>query len=321
MEHSSGVNLLLALWAVGKTSRQKGDPRLPAWAWLLGSGLGLAIMLLGPGYFYVPDNHTATYRALYLGGLRECLTACVRNSLRLSTYYLNSNGLPLCLGCAATLWLTRQRRFSRGNRFMALLWGLSSGYILFCMGHGLDIYYGKETIVQHILGLGLLVLLAGVWAVSVWQLGPGPMREKLLLCLGFGLVALTPMLIVNPVPERVVLQSYVFFAGAALLCAGQIGRELPTAWGQKTLAVMASILVLTLGSVYTSAGHLARLREAHILRQIHQGQTHIQIFTIEYDYILDRCQFYPLYSSNLAGYPVTFEEISQSVWLNQYGEA
>lgn len=324
IEHSSGINLLLALYVVVRQARKKDIARSPAWAWLVGSCVGLAIMLFAPSLFYITDNHTASYRTLYLGSIQECVTACIRNALRLSTYYLNVNGLPLSLGCAVTLWLTRSRRGNRANKVLALLWALCTGYLAFCMCHDLDTYLGKTGAVYHVLGLAALLALIGIWALAAWQLDKDILRERVLLCTVFGLVALAPILIVHPVPIRVVFQSYYFFAAGALASVGELAKTLDSrflSWGRSAALVMTAVSILNLFCVYTFIGHVTRLREAYILDQIACGAETIQVFTVSYDYCFDDCidELTIEYYQKLAGYPVAFDRIHESDWLWRYG--
>lgn len=324
MEHSSGVNLLLAMYATVRGIRKKGRFCLGTWAWLAGSLLGLAVMLLGPRLFFVSGNHMENYRDLYLGSFWEALTACIRNSLKLSTYYLNTNALPICLGCAATLWLTRLSRSHRANQMMALIWGVCTGYIAFCALHGLGNYAGKLNSLYHVVGLVVILVLIPIWALAAWQLGRGDLREKLLLCVAFGVIPLAPLLIVHPVPERVVIQSYIFFAAAGMLSLVALGKTLEPRtfrWCKSAALIMAAVSLLNLLFIYTFIGRVSKLREDYILEQIDQGADTIQVFTFEYDYVFDdsldglTIQYY----SKLAGYPVTFERVSQSQWLQWYG--
>lgn len=323
MEHVSAVNLLLALCAVVKAQRERSISRLAAWSWLAGASIGLAIMLLGPSFFYVPDNHTSSYRGLFLGSIMEIIASCVRNAMRLSAYYLNTNCLPICLGCAATLFLTRERRSAKGNRVMTLLWGLSTGYIAFCASQGLDSYFGKNNFVYHFLCMSMLFVLIGVWFVAIWQLGKGILRERLLLCLAFGLISLVPILIVHPVPLRVLFESYIFFAAGAMLCADALRKVLDLQWlnrGRIAVLLAAAIYVVNLSCIYTFIAHAAKLRNDYILEQISLGAERIRVFTIEYDYVFDDCMdgLTIRYYQELAGYPVIFDEVSQTSWMGDY---
>lgn len=321
MEHSAAVNLLLAIYAVLEESRKRRGSRLKAWAWLAGATLGLAIMLFGPRFFYVPGNLAETYRSVYLGSLREIVTACVRSALRLSTYYLGANSLPICLGCAATLYLTRHRRTARANHVMGLIWGVCTGYIAFSMCHGVTEYYGSVAVIQHGMGFVAVVLPICLWAVAAWQVEEGELREKLLACIAFGILSLAPLLIVNPVPERTVFQSYIFFAAGAMLVA-HAGKDLCPPDLKKAAVLVATVgCVLNLGTVYFTIGHMARLRDDHIRQQIAQGAEVIEVFAIDSPYVNDYIQsaFFDACYQDIAGYPVAFEEVSRAVWMGAHG--
>lgn len=324
MEHTAAVNLLLSLYAVVRSFRKKDISPSGAWAWLVGSLIGLGIMLFGPSLFYVPGNHAEKYRALYRGNISEMITVAIRNTLRLSTYYLNANALPICLGGAATLWLTRDRRSARGNRGMAMAWGVCTGYIAFCAFQGMDSYFGKQNFLFYAVSLAVILTLIGIWALAAWQLGSGGLRDKLLLCLALGVIALAPILIVYPLHIRIVFQSYIFFAAAGVLSLSALGGTLEPrfrSWGKSATMLAATAVAVNLLLVYAFIGQVSRLRDDYIREQISQGAQTIQAFTIEYDYVLDDCldELAVLYYSKLAGYPVTFEKVSQSVWLQWYG--
>lgn len=321
MEHSAAVNWLLAMYAVARESHKKSPSRLKAWAWLAGSTLGLAVMLLGPKVFYVPGNYAESYRSIYLGSIREMVTACIRSALRLSTHYLSANSLPLCLGSAATLLLTRHRRSHRANRAMGLMWGVATGYVAFSALHGLKEYYGSVAVFQHGVGFVALALLIGLWAVGAWQVEEGRLREKLLLCVAFGVLSLAPLLVVNPVPERTVFQSYIFFAAGVMLCAHAGKDFLPHSRKQLAILVATAGCAANLCCTYFTIGRMTRLRDAYIREQIAQGAQTIQVFAMDTDYINDYVPGpgFDAYYQDIAGYPVRFEEVSRAVWMGEHG--
>lgn len=207
---------------------------------------------------------------------------------------------------------------------MAILWGLCSIFIAFCACHNLDNYFGNNNFFYHALGLAIVVLLLGIWFVAIWQLGKGVLRERLLFCLVFGLMSLAPLLIVHPLPIRVVFQSYVFFAAAAMLCADALGKKLELHWlnlGRAVALLVAVVYVLNLSFVYSFIAHASKLREDYILEQIDQRAESIDVFTIEYGYVYDSYMdaLAVAYYEKIAGRPLTFHEMSQASWMGYHG--
>ena len=287
IEHSSGVNVLLALTAFVLCRKQKDRERTALSAvWLAAAVLGLAAMLLIPKIFYIPHNHTDSYRSAHLGSIAAMVISCARNVIQLSNHYYGACTLPLCFGALTTVWLTRERRRSRINRVLGWLAGASAIYVVLGLTLGLEIYLGKSAIIQHALSGFFAFLPFLVWAVAAWGL-EGQLRQNMMLCLLFALVSLLPLLMVTPIPSRVIFQSWVFVLMGALLCL----RELLKKLSEKQLArffrgcaAAAVLCCVLLGSVFASIAAMAHIRDTHIRREIEAGATQIQVFSLPYRY-------------------------------------
>lgn len=286
IEHSSGVNVLLALCTCIWAWKCQRKALAPALVWLLTAAAGLSFMLLIPRLFYITDNHTDSYRSAHIGSLAAMVLSCARNAIQLSNHYFGACTLPVCFGTVSTVWLTRKSRSEKANRMLYWLSGCCSAYAALSLVLGLEIYLGKAAIVQHALS-GLCVLLAfAAWVAAAWKL-EGALRRKLLLCLGFALVSLLPLLVVTPIPNRVIFQSYVFVVMGALLCFRELEAFFPEALHRrltKALTAAALLLILLLGSVFTSVAIMVNIRDQHIRREMESGATQIQVFSLPYRY-------------------------------------
>lgn len=286
IEHSAGINVLLALCACLWARKQQRKSVVPAALWLLTAIVGLAFMLLIPKLFYVADNHTDSYRSAHLGSIAAMVVSCAKNVIQLSNHYFGACTLPVCLGAVVTTWLTRSRRSVNANRILYWVSGCCTAYVVLSLTLGLEIYLGKAAIVQHALSGLCVFLVLAAWVVATWK-AEGSLRWKLLLCLGFAVVSLAPLLVVTPIPNRVIFQSYVFVVMGALLCFRELELAFPEGWKRrlpKALTAAALLLVLLLGSVFTSVAFMVGIRDKHIRREVDAGSTFIQVFSLPYRY-------------------------------------
>ena len=286
IEHSSGVNVLLALCVCAYAWKHSRKAAAPGCIWLAAAVAGLAFMLLIPKLFYIPGNHTDSYRSAHLGSIAAMVISCAKNAIQLSNHYFGACTLPVCFGALSTTWLTRHARSEKANRLLYWLSGCCTAYVVLSLTLGLEIYLGKAAIVQHTLS-GLCVFLTlAAWMVAVWKL-EAALRCRLLTCLGFALVSLLPLLVVTPIPNRVIFQSYVFVVMGALLCFREVELALPETMKRrlpKALTAIALLLVLLLGSVFTSVAFMVNIRDKHIRREVESGASFIQVFSLPYRY-------------------------------------
>lgn len=286
IEHSSGVNVLLALCAMLWCRKQRSGSTALSFIWLVTAVAGLGCMLLIPKLFHITGNHTDSYRSAHLGSIAAMVISCAKNVIQLSNHYFGACTLPVCFGAIATTWITRSRRSSRANTVMYLLSGCCTGYVLLSLTLGLEIYLGKAAIVQHVLSCICVLLIFLLWVVAAWKLEDS-LRVKVLLCLCFALVSLLPLLVVTPIPNRVIFQSYIFVVMGAMLCFRELEGHLPHTFKRhlpKALVASALLLALLLGSVFTSVAFMVRIRDNHIRREIENGATFIQVFGLPYRY-------------------------------------
>lgn len=284
VEHTSGVNLLLALCAAALCIRSRRAELKPCLLWLGSTAIGLGIMLLLPKIFYVPGNYADSYRSLNLDSITSLVISAAKNGIKLAGAYFGPCTLTICAGAGATVWLSRGRRSAKANSVMGTLCAVSTVYLAANLVLATSRYMGKSAVVQHILDTVFLVIPLIVWMIAVWQMEHGKLRNHLLFCLAFAVISIAPLLIVSTVPNRVILQSYMFIIAAAVLCIRAIADSVPASILDRGFACLVLICSLAVSSVFFSIRNMTQLRDEYIRSEIAVGSTQIDIFYIPYDY-------------------------------------
>lgn len=319
IEHSSGVNLLLALCALAFCLYSRDKVRvLPSAIWLAAAAVGLALMLAIPVMFHIEENHTDTYRSVQLGSLVAVALSCAKNIIQLSNHHFGSCTLPMCLSAYAVLHLTRGRRPQKLEKLLYAANGVSLLYLLLSLLLAQADYLGKGAIVQHIFSTAFALIPYAVWVVAAFGLEDKQLRFKLLAILAFALISLVPLLVVSPIPTRVVLQAHVFVMLGTLVCWQALRPYLPRGWEKpiaKAASAAALVLVLLLGTIFISIRSLSQIREDHIRRELDAGATEIVIFALPYEYTTwDHLWGQKFY--NDTDRDVTFSTLNFISWMN-----
>jgi hypothetical protein len=319
IEHSSCINVLLALGAVAVYTKRR--EKSAAWisaVWLMAAVLGLGMMLVVPKIFHIADNHTDVYRSVHLNSVVSIVVSCAKNVVQLTNHYFGPCTLPLCFGAFTTVYLTRSRRSEKANKCLCLLSAGSLIYLLLSLALNLDIYLGKSAIVQHVLSGAAAVIPFAVWVVAAFGVEDKVLRCKLLALLALAFVSLGMLLVVTPIPTRVIFQAHVFVMLGALLCFDELRKEIPENWSRvagKTAVALSLTLAVLLGSVFVSIRFMAQAREEHILRELENGADEIAIFSLPYTYTTwDHLWGQKFY--NNTGRDVNFSIMEFDTWMS-----
>lgn len=321
IEHSSGVNVLLAICAVAAYARrrEKTGTILSA-LWLITTVAGMAVMLFVPKLFHITGNHTDDYRSVQLYSIVSIVVSCAKNVIQLSNHHFGACTLPMCFGAFATVYMTRKTRTETANRRLYLTAGVALGYLLLSLTLSLDGYLGKGAIVQHVISGFFAFVPYVVWVIAAFQLEDKALRAKMVTLLAFALISLAPLLVVTPIPTRVVFQAHVFVILGAMVCFAEIRREIPEKWMSaltRMVAAVSVVLVVLLGSVFVSIRFMSQIREQHILRELDAGAQEIVIFSLPYDYTTwDHLWAQKFY--NTTGREVSFHKESFTTWMDNY---
>lgn len=317
IEHSSGVNLLLAACFTAYSLRRDRKALAPCLVWLAAAAAGLAAMLLIPKLFYIAGNHTESYRSIHLGGLNALLLSCAKNAVQLCGHYFGACLLPVCGGAVITVYLTRSRRSEKANRILYVLSVLSTLYLLVCFSLSSVDYLGKSALIQHAVDCVFTVLPFAVWVLASFRLEPEA-RNPILFCLAFALISLAPLLAVTPIPTRVIFQSYGFVLAAALLCFAQFRPLLDqklARYGKTAAVTVCLLLVLVIGSIFLSVYSMVQVRDRHIRQELENGATEITIFQLPYEYTTWDHLWSQKYSYG-TDRDITFQSMDFAEWMN-----
>lgn len=321
IEHSSGVNLLLALAFTWDAWRQKKESRFAGLCWVLGTLAGLVLMLAIPRLFYTAGNRVESYRSVNLGSLAQLVFSAAKNTIQLCGHYFGACLLAVSLGGLSCIWQTRQRWSPRA---LCLLTGMSLGslaYLVLSMALSTINYRGKSALIEHALECCVVVAALVSWCAAAWKLEK-PLRCRVLGCLAFAVVSIAPLLLVTPIPTRVIYQSYFFVLMGAMLSLRPLLSTLPERWyipAKKGLLSLCLGIVLIIGSVFASFHFMVQQRDRHIRQCIAQGETVIEIFQVPYSYASwDHLWSQGLYYQAPSGEELSFTTIDFDSWMHQY---
>jgi len=290
VEHSSGVNVLMAACAVilAWMHPKWRAIRLPAVLWLIVTVLGICGMFLVPKIFFVAGNRAEGYQTFNLSGLVEMIYSCVRNGIRLGNFYLGTPALIVSGGAFLTIYLGRNSRREKLTSVLYTVNFAAFAYLLLMTLMTVDHWNGRHAMIHHAVSTLFVMIPFVVWFAAVIGLPSRLLQGKLLFLLTFAIISLAPLLVVSPTPNRLIFQSYVFVALAALLCVSEV-PELNDEVIQKRFmtgcASISLVLCLMIGLIYMHSKDMADLRERHILSQMEAGAREIEVFAIPYDYV------------------------------------
>lgn len=319
IEHSSGVNVILAFCFVliSLKSRRKDSTALSG-VWLLSVLLGLAVMLVIPSVFHVDGNRVDNYRSIHLNSLAALILSCAKNVIQLSGHFFGACEIPLCFGAIASVFLTRHRRSQKANSILYGLGGVSSLYLLLSLLLSSADYLGKAAVILHAIDCVFLVIPFGIWVTALFQMEKSTLRDQMLLCLMLAFVSLVPLLAVTPIPTRVVYQSYVFVACAALLCFSLLKplfRPDIFRYGIRLATTVSVLLTVLIGTIFLNIHFMAKIRTEHIQREIANGATQIVIFQLPYEYTTWDHLWSQQYSYS-SDQPLAFSSMDFTKWMH-----
>lgn len=322
IEHSSGVNLLLALSAVLYCALRRNFRQLiPCGCWLLGTAVGMALMFLIPVWFYVEANHSVNYRYTYLGNLFELVYSCLRNAIKLGEHFWGLNTLPVCLGATVTLLLPRRKKWKHDAMLLGICQTVTAGLLLSQLA-AINGYWGEIALLQHTVTLGCILVVLAIWMLAAFSLEDEKLRLGVVLSLVFAVISLAPLLVVSPIPMRVIYQSYFFVAAAALMCIGEYLDRMPPQKGktaQKMLAVCCALVICLISLVHISVHSMATAREAYIHSQLEEGSTSIDVFILPYAYTSwDQLWSLPIYGEYMTGHRVEPNLVDFHFWMQNH---
>lgn len=282
---------------------------------------GLGLMLWIPRRFYTAGNMVESYRSLNLGSVRALVFSVAKNAIQLGGHWFGACLLGACVGALACLYQTRRSWREKVFRRLLTLTVGAMGYLLLSMALATIAYRGKSAVLEHSIECLVVAIPMVTWAMAAWKL-PVPLRSQVLGCLTFTAISIVPLLVVTPIPTRVIYQSYVFVLMGAILSCHPVLAGLHEKWKAalgKTLAGIVFCLVMIIGSVFSSVRFMVTLRENYVRQCIDRGETTIAIFQLPYTYTTwDHLWSQDMYWGQLTDAELTFEIDGFDSWMNQH---
>ena len=289
VEHTTLINVLLAFLLTGKELlSEKKERALICGIWAAATVLGAAVMFAIPKIFYIENNRSTGYRSFHIGSILAIAFAAAKNTMKLAVGYLGAMGCVLCGGGLITVVLTREKREKKWNRLFFWICAASLIYQLVSIGASAEKWYGQLAVLHHLLSTVAVIPPLFVWMLAAWKLERKSLRNGVLCILVLAFVSLGVLLVVSPVPMRVIYQSYVYIAAAFLLVGRELSDSLPEHTkkpGLKGLGAAMAAMILVLGCVFLNIRNMSQLRERHIAQTMAQGADTACIFRMPYDYI------------------------------------
>lgn len=289
VEHTTLINILLAcILAARELFSKKKERALICCIWAVACVIGAAAMFAIPKVFYLEHNRSEGYRSVHVNSILAIAFSAVKNVMRFAVGYLGFMGCILSGGALATVLLTKDGREKKWNKLFVWICTVSLFYQIVSIGASAEKWYGQLAVIHHVLSAVLVIPPLFVWMIAAWKLESRDLRNKILCMLGLAFAALGVLLIVSPVPTRVIYQSYIYIVAAFLLIGREISAHLPEKTKQyifKGLCILMAVLILVLGCVFGNIRHMSQLREQHIAAAMERGEDTAYIFRIPYDYI------------------------------------
>ena len=288
VEHTTIINILLAcILAVKELRSEKKERVLICCIWAAATLMGAAAMFAIPKVFYLEHNRSEGYRSVHVSSLLAIAFSAAKNVMRFAVGYLGAMGCALSGGALATVLLTKEKREKKWNDLFLWVCAVSLAYQIISIGASAEKWHGQLAVLHHVLSTVVVIPPLFVWMAAAWKLEAKDLRNRVLCVLVLAFASLGVLLIVSPVPTRVIYQSYVYIAAAALLIGREAAVRLPENAKKplfKGLCILMVVTVLVLGCVFGNIRHMTRLREQHIAAAMERGESTVHIFRLPYDY-------------------------------------
>ena len=323
IEISTVIHCLLALYMLAFAIKHKGASRFAVIVWLIGSLLGAALMFSIPKLFTSPDNWNVTYRSAGADSILSLISNIIVNISKLFSFY--SENTLVCCGLCVCAYHALSRRGANdgvwGKRSKAALkvsllyFGIN---FFVCRGQ----WYGAMSVIRNAFTAPFLLIPLIIWIGCIWKDKSRQFKIRQLTLIGFAVMSLLPLMIVNPISMRCIFLSYVFFSASLLhyVCNKVSAPDICTKKAQKWIASAAVILAMCISIMFTNILWLSNTRDRYIEYKMEQGAAEIVIYPIPYDYVFwDGTNIYRFEYYHAEPGDVTFTAIAYKEWSYLYG--
>lgn len=326
VEHSSCINLILALLLVVYARKAKKELFAGALSFFAASALGLVLMFMIPRWFCTDYGLMIGYRKFnFDSGLFYTVYGMVKNGVKLVSMYSENTVAFAALALGQTVIFYKAVK-SRWDRLLLVGLWLPVAFFFACRASGLGHWYGKMAMAESLcLVLFMCVFLVSFAASAVMVLRAG--LEKRLVFAYFlifmAIFSLGPFLFVEPIGYRSLAHSYVFLAAADMLlldCAlSRVELKKPELIRAGACA-LAAVTMLSLCAIFADTARMCRIRDNYIEEQVNAGAEKIDYFVLPGEYIFD----YWVQSNHSRYYeavhdkPVELDLMTAEEWINTH---
>lgn len=321
VEHSSILSVVLGLGAVIYAFRADRSKRLVSLVYLAGAVLGGLIMFLVPRVFEITYEFSVVYRRVFLDSFSSIVTTVYGNLLSLTYFF--AGAVPLCLALGLGLYALlrktgdrwKNKALHKAAELLALVFPLYTLLNRVFFQNTTFAYPPRlNELIFALLCLGFLFVLICAAA----HLENKRLRAFLYICTGAAIFSMAPLLIVSPIGERCVFQSYFFLAAAALLMLEELSASLPEdsrAIAGRCGSILCLLLSFFLLLTFLNIHRINTQRIDYIEDKLSETPEEINICLIPSDYVFyDGPHYFGTWYYNEERHDIRFSFSEYQIW-------
>jgi len=292
----------------------------------LASFFGAVIMYLIPVLFYVENNRSDGYRSVAMGSVKTLVMSVVTHGCRISGFI--AENLVFCLFlcfCAYHILL----RGDLPGRFRTIVGAarklivVAATYFLCNCFVNNGIWYGHLKPIRDLFSVVFILIPCGSLFVGIMLSPVIKHRTQFFILFALSALVILPLLIVNPISMRCIVQFYIIQTAIGLLYFAKYVKipEINSRTVNKTLCVAVVSISVVITMAFVNIRWLSNTRDQYISHKMEQGATEIVIFPIPYDYVFwDGTAAYPYMYHYTEPGDIEFTAIYYEDWSWMYGE-
>lgn len=292
VEHSTIVNIILSISLLSFCVRKKLKlASILSMIWIISTGIGTVFMVAIPKLFYRKENRVTGYRKLNMKQISSIINSCKVNS-GIIAKNIEKNVLIfialISIGCLL-MYLHKKKLKKKIFGITFFLQIIPMLYIIID-----NLYINKLKLIGHLVGLKIILDDAALSAMIVgFVLILYNLNLKNLLYLNIYLISImilsmVPLLVVYPLPTRVMFQSYIFLVAMIIVNFEHIIINIDInvkKWIDIILKTIFLVLMIMLVLIFNDIKTLDDNRTKYIQEQMESHVKKIEIYRIPYKYV------------------------------------
>lgn len=292
VEHSTIVNVILSISLLMHCRRK--NLKLASslsMTWTIATGIGTLLMFVIPKLFYQKENRVAGYRKLNMKQISSIINSCKVNS-GIIARNIEKNVLIffvlISVGCLL-IYFHKKNLKKKIYRIAFFLQIMPVIYIIIS-----NLYINNLELSGHLGGLKIIlddVALAAMIVGFVLILYNLNLKKLLFLniyLISIMVLSMIPLLVVYPLPARVMFQSYIFLVALTLVNFEYIifnTNECVKKGINIILKIIFPVLMFMLVFIFNDIKKIDDNRTKYIQEQMKSHAKKIEIYRIPYKYV------------------------------------